>query len=399
MPTTLPTYELEPYRTTLETTVLSTGVDGERPFAVLADTLFYPEGGGQPADFGFVGDVAVVDVQKGEGGIRHFLASAVAPGPVTLKLDWARRFDHMQQHTAQHLISALAMDRLGWKTTAFHLYPVLCDIEVAAQEITAGQLSALEEAVVAEIRAARPVTHRRVTVEEYGAMSGVRSRGLPAGHVGDVRLVEIEGVDLNTCGGTHVASTAEIECVKLLSTENLRGGTRIYWVAGGRVRARLAEHEARNARLRSTFDAGDDDLPEVAALKLSQLKEAQQRERQLAERLADATADSLAAAPEAAVESHFEGLDGKFLERVGRRFGEKAGGKLAFLTATNPKGAAFTLAAGEGFGGDTQALGREVAAALGGRGGGRGALFQGQAPNLDGRAAAWNVVRQAVGDR
>src|SRR6185503_19277103 len=214
----------------------------------------------------------------------HYLGSVVNAGRSTVRLDWARRFDHMQQHTAQHLLSALAADRFGWETTSFHLGAQTCDVELAASELPAARQGELEEAIAAEVRAARPVTTRRVASEALAGLA-VRSRGLPAGHTGDVRLVEIAGVDLNTCGGTHLASTAEIECVKLLGVEPMRGGTRLYWVAGGRARARLAAHEARNEALRRALEAGDDELAAVAASKVAQLQESERARRRLLERL------------------------------------------------------------------------------------------------------------------
>ncbi|HKJ02531.1 MAG TPA: alanyl-tRNA editing protein, partial [Longimicrobiales bacterium] len=224
-------FEREPRLRRLDTEVVSAGEDRGRPFVILADTILYPEGGGQPADGGTVGGVPVVDVRKTAGAIRHVLASPAPSGPVTVELDWTRRFDHMQQHTAQHLLTAVADQRFGWPTTAFHLGAHVSDIELGTPGIDAAELAELEEAVAAEIRAARPVTARRVSPEAYAALP-VRSRGLPEGHTGDVRLVEIEGIDLNTCGGTHCASTAELEALKLLGTEPVRGGTRLFYAAG-----------------------------------------------------------------------------------------------------------------------------------------------------------------------
>ena len=235
----LPAYEREPYRTTLDTSILETGDEEGRPYAILGDTILFPEGGGQPPDHGFLNDVEVLDVQKTGGEVRHYVAAPVAPGPVKVRLDWDRRFDLMQQHTGQHLLSAVAEDRFGWPTTAFHLGPEVCDVELDVRAPSPADLEALGDAIAAEIRAARAVRPRRVTLDELRALP-VRTRGLPEGHAGDVRLVEIEGVDLNTCGGTHLSSTAEIEVVALLSAEPLRGGTRLSFVAGRRARRSTA---------------------------------------------------------------------------------------------------------------------------------------------------------------
>jgi alanyl-tRNA synthetase len=389
----LPAYEREPDRTSLETTVVATGADGNRPWVVLLDTILYPEGGGQPADHGTVNGVAVVDVQKKDGAIRHTLAAPVPPGPAAVQLDWGRRFDHMQQHTGQHLLSAVAQDRFGWATTAFHLGPEVSDVELAVPSLAGDDLARLEEAVAVEIRAARAVVPRLVSFTEFQSLA-VRTRGLPEGFTGDVRLVEIAGVDLNTCGGTHLSSTAEIEVVALLSTEALRGGTRVFFAAGGRARRRLRRHEERNAALRATLGAPDEGLVDAAKAKLGQLSDAQKDLRRAEDALAAAAADALLAGTERVACAHWEGRDMAFVQTVARRFAEKAGPRAALVTATKDGSHVFALGAGEGFG-DAQALGREVAALLGGKGGGSGRVFQGKAADLGGAGRA--VARLAGG--
>ncbi|MEO8586232.1 MAG: alanyl-tRNA editing protein [Acidobacteriota bacterium] len=388
----LPAYERDPYRTALETTILETGVDAGRPWAILDDTVLYPEGGGQPADHGLLNGIAVIDVQKagassdGNGGtIRHYLATPAAPGPARVELDWDRRFDHMQQHTGQHLLSAVAQDRFSWPTTAFHLGPDVCDVELGARSLSKEDLSALEDAVAAQIRAARAVTPRRVTLEAYLALA-VRTRGLPEGHAGDVRLVEIAGVDLNTCGGTHLANTAEIEVVALLSAEPLRGGTRLVFVAGQRARRRLAAHEDRLLALRRILGAPDSGLAGAASAKLDQLQAAQRMLRRAEEELGAAAAKAALASGLRVVHEHFEGRDMAFVQTVARQFAGGAGPRAALLTAAREGQHVFALGVGEGFGGagDAQALGREIASLLEGKGGGSGRVFQGKAPGLAG---------------
>ena len=378
----LPAYELEPYRTSLATTVVEAGVEAGKPFAVLEDTILYPEGGGQPPDRGTLNGVAVLDVQKKDGAIRHVLAAPVGPGPADLCLDWERRFDHMQQHTGQHLLSAVAQDRFRWETTAFHLGPEVSDVELAVASLGAADLARLEEAVAAEIREARPVVPRRVSLEEFRTLP-VRTRGLPEGFSGDVRLVEIAGVDLNTCGGTHLANTAEIEVVALLSTESLRGGTRVFFAAGGRARRRLKRHEGRNAALRVVLGAADEALLDAAKTRLEQLSEVQKKLRRAEDSLAEAAAEALLGAEARVVHAHREGRDMAFVQTVARRFAEKAGARAALVTATAGGQHVFALGAGEAFG-DVQSLGREIAALLGGKGGGSGRVFQGKAAGLDG---------------
>ena len=388
-------FEREPYLTELSVRVVETGTDGGQPWAVLDDTLFYPEGGGQPADRGLLGGVQVLDVRSIDGAIRHVLAAPVSEGPTVARLAWARRFDHMQQHTAQHLLTAVAADRLGWETTAFHLGPETCDIELAAATLAPADLRRLEEDVAAQIRVARPVTHRRVPREEMASLP-VRTRGLPEGHEGDVRLVEIEGVDLNTCGGTHLCTTSEIEALKLLGTERLRGGTRLFFVAGGRVRRRLGAHEERSGRIRVLLGAPDAELAESLEAKLAQLSDARKALREAEEELADAKAEALAAAGVPVAQAHFEGRDLAFLQRVGKRFTALPAVGIAFLTGARDGAEAFLVAAGGTSSADVRALGAAVAEAVGGRGGGSGKLYQGKG-SLAGRERALAVLRERLG--
>ena len=388
-------FEREPYLTELSVRVAETGIENGRPWAVLDDTVFYPEGGGQPADRGLLGGVPVLDVQVVDGAIRHLLASPVSEGPFELQLDWNRRFDHMQQHTAQHLLTAVAADRLGWETTAFHLGPETCDVELAVASVGAGDLLRLEDEVAAEIRAARPVTQRRVRPDEMGSLP-VRSRGLPEGHEGDVRLVEIEGIDLNTCGGTHLRATSEIEALKLLGTEKLRGGTRLFFVAGGRVRRRLGGHEERSGRLRVLLGAPDSGLAEAVEAKLAQLSDVQRALRAAEEALADAKAETLAAGEGPVADAHFDGYDLAFLQRVGKRFTTIGVPGIAFLTGSKDGAGAFLLAAGGTSTVDVRSLGAAVADVLGGRGGGSGKLFQGKG-SLAARKEALGMLRERAG--
>lgn len=388
-------YERDPKLTLLDTEVVGAGEAGARPFVILADTILYPEGGGQPADGGTVGGVPVTDVQKGPEGIRHVLDGPIPAGAVTVELDWVRRLDHMQQHTGQHLLTAVAHRDFGWQTTAFHLGEQTCDIELDTPEIDAGAVADLEDAVAAEIRAARPVTARRVSPGEYASLA-VRSRGLPEGHAGDVRLVEIEGVDVSTCGGTHCASTAEIEALKLLGTEGMRGGTRLSWVAGGRLRRSFEAHHRRSAALRELLGTSDDELAERLAAKLEQLKEAERAVRHLEEELAVASATVLAAGKDRLLTAHWPERALPFLQQVARETGRRAPDRVILLTAGEGEEGAFLVAAGEDARLDVADAGRRVAELLGGRGGGAGRIFQGKADRLSRRADAQRLLEELI---
>ncbi len=392
-----PAYERDPFLRLLETEVLETGLEEGRPWAVLADTIFYPEGGGQPSDRGKIGEAEVLGVEKRGGRILHFLDRSVERGPVECVLDWERRWDHMQQHTAQHLLTALAADRFGWATRAFHLGPEVCDIDLDAPSLSMEDRIRLEEEAAREVAAARPIHVRYVEAEELERLQ-VRTRGLPEGHRGPVRLVEIEGLDLNTCGGTHLPDTARIGVICLLGTEPMRGGTRLYFVAGERARRRLGRREEAFGRLRSLLGVGDDEIPSAVEARLEKIREISRERKRLAGEAARLQGERLAreAGPVAA---HFPGGDMEYLSLVAGEACRTSPRGVFFLTAGKGKEGFFLLAAGEEWEGDLAEAGREAARILEGRGGGKGRRFQGKAGNLDRREEAWNAVRRIFGEK
>jgi alanyl-tRNA synthetase len=299
----------------------------------------------------------------------------------------------MQQHTAQHLITALAGRHLDWETRSFHIGPELCDIELAVKPPSRQDLDRLEELVVAEIRRARPVHARRVSRAQYEDLE-VRSRLLPTDLEGDIRLVEIEGLDRNTCGGTHVASTAEIEAVKLLHAEPLRGGCRLYWVAGGRVRRRLGDLEARSAELRKVLDCGEAEFAAVCKLRREQLEAAQRQVRGLEERWIALLVQSWLEGGEGLVEGHFDAQDAGFLHRLARAWLEAGGEGIAFLTCANDKGSYFLLAVDSSGNLVLPDLGPRVAELLDGKGGGKGEIYQGRAGSLEKRGEVMDMLKE-----
>ncbi len=379
-----PAYEREPALTRIETSVVRAAEDDGRPFVTLADTVLYPEGGGQPADHGTVAGTRVLDVQWVEGEVRHYLAEAMADDRVTVTLDWDRRFDHMQQHTAQHLLTAVAESRFGWRTAAFHLGETVSDIELDTPGVRPEQMLELEESVATEIRAARPVRARRVSPVEYGELP-IRSRGLPDGHTGSVRLIEIEGIDVCNCGGTHCSSTSQLEALKLLGTESVRGGTRLFYVAGRRARRLLGAHHHRQAELRSVLGTSDDQLVDSVRLKLDQLKQMKRQLREVEEELAVAVAAELAHRADPVLTAHWPHRGLPFLQMVARAVHARVSDRVVFLTAGEGEEGAFLVSAGAESAADIPTVGAQVAEVLGGRGGGAGRVYQGRATALSRR--------------
>ncbi|MEE6511169.1 hypothetical protein FKM82_017639, partial [Ascaphus truei] len=202
----------------------------------LKDTVLFPEGGGQPDDRGFIDDVPVLRVTRLGPDAVHFVPSPLDLGAqVPVRLDWVRRFDHMQQHSGQHLVTAIADSLYGFKTTSWELGRQRSVIELDTPTVTATQAEAIESLVNEKIREHKPVNVRVITVDDP-EFDGVRSRGLPDDHAGPVRIIDIEGVDANMCCGTHVSNLSDLQAIKILGTEKgKKNKTNLIFLAGERV--------------------------------------------------------------------------------------------------------------------------------------------------------------------
>ncbi|MCB9638364.1 MAG: alanyl-tRNA editing protein [Myxococcales bacterium] len=364
--------------------VLSCEKHGETYEVMLRDSLLYPEGGGQPADRGWIEGSRVLDVQKaGVGVARCTLEKPVAVGYAEVEVDWQRRFEMMQQHSAQHLITALALGRLGYRTVGFHLGEDYAAIELDTPELSQEDQDALLSWVNEEIRAARPYQMRVVKSDEMESL-GVRSRGLPEDHAGDiVRLIEIEGIDLNTCGGTHVSSTAELQAVAFLGTERIRGRVRLPFLAGGRLLGRFAAMDEREQRLRSLLTTSAETLVEQVEALQSGLREVRKQLSATEQEVVEGLAVRLMA-QEGPIVYHREGGDMGFLQRLAGRCQALDAARLVLLTASEKsKGEGVFLLVGPEA--QVRTYGPQVAETLQGKGGGAKGRFQGKAQRIEGR--------------
>lgn len=199
----------------------------------LNETAFYPEGGGQPGDTGRIGSARVSDTISVDGDVLHKVdASPGQPGDEVLcALDWQRRFNHMQQHTGQHLLSATCLDLLQAPTLSFHLGEEYSTIDVDLAAWSDEELDAVEREVNARIVRVLPISSYVVSPEQAAALPLVKAPSVE----GEVRIVEIQGIEYNACGGTHVGSTGELGLLKLLRAEKQKGRLRLTFKAGFRA--------------------------------------------------------------------------------------------------------------------------------------------------------------------
>lgn len=207
-----------------------------RKAVLLDETIFYPEGGGQPADRGTINGVPVTDVQEEGNEVLHFvegsLASSLIPGPADLVLDAARRRDFAVQHTAQHLLSATILRLTGFPTLSMRLGDLYSTIDVDASELPATDLAQIEDAAFSVIEADYPIITHLCPPEDIAAFP-LRKR--PPTDENVIRVLEIDGYDYSPCCGTHLRSTGKIGVLKILGVERYKGMTRVTFVAGKRA--------------------------------------------------------------------------------------------------------------------------------------------------------------------
>jgi alanyl-tRNA synthetase len=259
-------------------------------FKVYLDrTAFYPTSGGQPTDFGTIAGLQLLEaVDEGEE-IAHLLPQAPAGEVVSGIIAWARRFDHMQQHTGQHLLSA-AFERLGdYKTVSFHLGEESSTIDLDSDRLGARQLEEAENAANQVVFENRPVS---ISFQAAGEASQMDLRK-PTARAGEVRLVEVEGFDLSACGGTHVNHTGAVGLILLRKVERMKGLTRVEFVCGGRAHRQARRDFRVLSEAARLFSAALETVPELIAKQSQELREGMRGREKLLERLAEYQAREL----------------------------------------------------------------------------------------------------------
>ncbi|HEX3747842.1 MAG TPA: alanyl-tRNA editing protein [Bryobacteraceae bacterium] len=266
-------YYHDSYLHTFAAQALECSPDGN--IVYLDRTAFYPTSGGQPFDLGAVSGIAIRDVVDEGDRIAHVLAAPLAPGPVECSIDWTRRFDHMQQHTGQHLISAVFEEMFSLRTVSFHLGADSATIDLEGGTADARALAAAEARANEVVWENRPVA---VTYEDAAAVQGLRKA---SEREGTLRIVSIDRLDRSACGGTHVRTTGEIGAVLLRKLEKVRQTVRVEFLCGGRaIRRARADYEALT-RVAQLFSSSLDEAPGVVAAQMEAARTADKARRKL----------------------------------------------------------------------------------------------------------------------
>jgi alanyl-tRNA synthetase len=390
-------YYIDPYLREFDAVVTHVQPRDTGWIVALDRSAFYPTSGGQPFDVGMLGGRRVVDVFDDDNGtVRHVVERGDGPppsvgAPVRGIVDWARRFDHMQQHTGQHVLSAAFEHLFKVRTVSFHLSATGSTIDLA-REVTPGEIAAAEDDANRIVWEDRPVAIRFATAAEAAAMP---LRKEPA-RSGTLRLIEVQAYDLSACGGTHVARTGAIGVIAIGSWERFKGGSRIEFLCGGRALRRFrALRDAAGAASRVLSTGVEELAPSIERLQ-GDLKEQKRALTLLQAELARYRAEELAASAEEVagvrlVARAFE-ADGNGLKGLASAVAARPGHAAVLVSASRPALVVVVCA------GDVALKSNEIVAALlakfGGRGGGKPDAAQ--AGGLDGDADAILAEARAI---
>lgn len=361
-------YEQDAFLTRFSAVVESC-VQGKKGWdVILNQTAFYPEGGGQPYDLGILGGAHVLEVHERDGRVVHTCDAPLPAGAaVEGEIDWPRRFDLMQHHSGEHIVSGIAHSMWGCDNVGFHMGTdvITIDLNVLIDE---AQLHTLELAANRYIWEDHPIVITLPTPAELETLEYRSKKAL----TGQVRIVSFPGADTCACCGTHVRSSGQVGLVKLLSVQKFRDGVRIELVCGERALKHLSAAMEQNSQVSSLLSAKP---METAAAVKRQLEEISAlKSRILTMEDAQFTALAREYAGAGSVLLFQEGLSPDSLRRLCDKVLQDCGGRCACFSGSD--GAGYKYAVGEK-NGDLRALVKELNQSLHGRGGGKPGFAQG----------------------
>lgn len=343
--------------------------EAKKGFQILLDeSAFYPEGGGQPSDTGFLNDVKVTEVHEKEGELLHYTEEAIQPGTeVRGKIDWARRFDLMQQHSGEHMVSGLVHEKYGYDNVGFHMGSDVITIDFSGI-LSEEQMAEIEEQVNLKIWEDAPVEIFYPSREELDTLD-YRSK---KEFTGQVRIVRFPGADTCACCGTHVTHTGEIGMVKLLSVVRFREGVRMEMISGKRVLDYLNMVNEQNHQISVKLSAKVDKTAQAVDRLWEENFALKGRIHSMEEEMFSSEAKKWEG--HGSVLLFKEGLEADSVRKLTDAVMQTCEGCCAVFSK-NPDGS-YKYAMGE-INGDLRQFTKEMNAALNGRGGGKPFFVQG----------------------
>lgn len=268
---TVKQYYQDAYMKTFQTSIQDQRQDDSGWYVVLEQTAFYPTGGGQPHDTGTLKDMRITNVEEVNGEIRHYIEEPFGDisGIFEGRIDWERRFDHMQQHAGQHILSAAFAETLGYETISFHLGKEFLTIDLNVSDISNSDALKAEELANRIIREAKPIETKWVAEAELFEYPLRKQPSV----TDEIRLVIIPDFDYNGCGGTHPRSTSEVGSIKILDWEKHKGHIRLQFVCGDRVLNQLHRKHGLLKELTGVLQAPEENMVPTIERMLTKQKE------------------------------------------------------------------------------------------------------------------------------
>jgi len=283
-------YFKNPYRTEFEADVVERLIYEKKPALILNQTCFYPESGGQPADKGTIDGIEVVDVLEIDERVVHLIEREITATKIKGQINWSRRFDHMQQHSGQHILSQSFYELFGAETLSFHLGQEVSSIEVDLRNIK-------EEGVFRVEKRANEVIFQNRLIKTYfvkdNELKNIPLRKPPK-KKGLIRIVEVSDFDYSACGGTHLKRTGEIGLIKILKWERIRNNIRFEFVCGRRA---LGDYDFKNSLIRQLcqkFTVHEREILSSVERHLSELKAQRKINKKIQNRLIEYEAQDIA---------------------------------------------------------------------------------------------------------
>ncbi len=367
-------YYKDAYIQAFDANILHTGTDDQGFYVVLDNTAFYPEGGGQPADIGTLNDVRVTDVQKIDGEIRHYVDAKLS-GMVHGQLDWAVRFDHMQQHAGQHILTAAFVELFDYQTVSFHLGSGTITIDLDTEHVTPAQLQQAEDRANEIVLENRPIETKWVTAEE--AASYPLRKQLK--FTDDVRLVIIPDFDYNGCGGTHPRTTGEVAMIKILSTERQKKQTRVHFMCGERLRENMTMRKDVMAQAAKLVSRPESEIATGIEGLLETNKKLEKQLAQAREQLLDIEIAQLAATDNIVIATTFDDYSMQQLQKIARTLTNEHTDKTVALVSADGTKTQIVIAKGKetAVAKSANDVLKQVLTAINGKGGGNDSFAQG----------------------
>lgn len=351
-----------------------------RVYAVLSQTGFYPAGGGQPSDTGTLNGIPVLDVEEVGGEIRHYLSASLnAPIQVSGHIQWERRFDHMQQHAGQHILSA-AFERLfEYKTVSFHLGVETLTIDLDTENLSKEQAAAAEKLANEIILENRPILSKWVDSQELQQYQLRKELSVSE----NIRLVIIPDFDYNGCGGTHPASTGQVSALKIVGWEREKKKIRVQFVCGDRVRRLLEQKHLILSQLTSLMNAPESEMVNAVKSLLEKRKDLEKQVAEAEEQLLSYEAkEILQANTGMVITALFKERSVQELQKLARILVTNADDKISLLVTENGEKLQFVCAKGGDAEGNMKVLAAFALHLINGKGGGNEAFAQGGGEKL-----------------